>query len=102
MWRRRTAVAVGGAQGGTWKRRSVAVGGAQGGTWNGGQRRVEAGLLAGAGVWPAGRDAGTRWLFSSFVLDLIASSFLFRDLIAILFSVLVLDCFSIFYSRTCV
>jgi hypothetical protein len=34
--------------------------------------------------------------FFFFVLDLIAFSFLFRDLIAFLFSVLVLDCFSIF------
>jgi hypothetical protein len=42
--------------GGTWKRRRRRIAEAHG---SGGQRRVEAGLLAGAGVWPAGSAAGT-------------------------------------------
>jgi hypothetical protein len=38
--------------------------------------------------------------FVFFVLDLIAFSFLFRGMIAFIFSVLRLDCFFIFYLRT--
>jgi hypothetical protein len=57
------------------------------------------GSLAGAGVWPAGELQGPDW-FLFFVLDLIAFSFLFRGMIAFIFSVLRLDCFFIFYLRT--
>jgi hypothetical protein len=45
---------------------------------------MEADPLTGAGVWPAGELQGPDCFF---ILDLIAFSFLFRGLIAFIFSV---------------